>query len=136
MSYPAAALQKALFDALTGNAALAAAMGGAVRAYDIVPPSAAFPYLTIADAQILDDGDTCEADRFEANADVQVWSRAVGSVEAKTISGAVRAAIAAGLTATGWLVTVIDCRSVQHFMDPDGLTARARLSFRFVIEPA
>lgn len=140
MSYPAAELQKALYDTIIVNAALKAAMGGEARAYDIVPAEPEFPYITIGQAQLLDEGDTCEDNRFEALCDLQVWSRDtdnVGQVECKRVSGALRDALLAGLTMdAAWLVKVHDHRSTDHFMDPDGITARARLSFRFLIEPA
>lgn len=135
MSYPAAALQKAIYDALMADSALAAGMDGAVRAYDQVPAGAKFPYVTIADAQIIDDGNTCEADQFVAFVDLQVWSRVVGNVECKTIAGLVRSAIMAGVTPAAWTVTATDHRDTTHSMDPDGKTARARLNFRFLIQP-
>lgn len=139
MSFPAAALQKALYDNLIANAALATAMGGTVRAYDTVPPAPAFPYVVISDGQFLDDGDTCEADRFEAFCDLHVWSRpATGPslVQSKTVAGAVRDCVLAGLTITGWTATALACDGIRHFYDADGVTGRAVVTFRFLIEPA
>lgn len=136
MSYPAAALQKAIYDAVMADSALATAMGGTVRAYDRVPSPPTFPYITIPDGQFIDDGDTCEADRFEGYVDLQVWSRAVGQVEAKSIAAALRGCILSGLTITGWTANVIQHQQTIHSMEGDGLTARARLTFRFILEPA
>jgi len=136
MSYPAAPLQKAIYDAIVGSATVATAMGGTARAYDRVPPDAVFPYITIPDGDFIDDGDTCETDAFEVYVDLQVWSRAVGNVECKTVSGVLRDVILAGLTITGWNATVIEYQRTFHFMDPDGETARSRVTFRFLIEPA
>lgn len=136
MSYPAAPLQKAIYDAIMGSATLAAAMGGTARAYDRVPPNPPFPYITIPDGDVIDNGNTCEHDAFEVYVDLQVWSRAVGNVECKTVAGVLRDVIMAGLTITGWVATVIDCERILHFMDPDGETARSRATFRFLIEPA
>lgn len=136
MTYPAEELQRALFSKITGDAGLISAMGGAARAFDRVPVSPAFPYVTIPAGQFTDDGDTCEDNRYEAFVDLQVWSRAVGNIEAKRIAGALRTAVLGGLTLTGWTVTATQCTSIDHFTDPDGLTSRARVSFRFLIEPA
>lgn len=134
----AAYLQKAIYDATLADAALKSAMGGTVRAYDRVPPNAVFPYITIADGQLLDDGDTCEQDRFEAFCVIQVWSRpaTVGSVECKTIAHALRAALQNGLSPATWIATVVQCESMDFFTDPDGITARARMTFRILLEPA
>lgn len=136
MSYPAAPLQKAIYDAIMGSAALASAMGGTARAYDRVPSDPVFPYITIPDGDFVDAGDTCENDRFEAFVDLQVWSRAVGNVECKTIAGELRDAVLGALTIAGWSAPVIQCERTLHLLDPDGLTARSRLTFRFIIEPA
>jgi Protein of unknown function (DUF3168) len=136
MTYPAEALQRAMFEKITNDTGLKSVMGGTARAFDRVPVSPAFPYITIPAGQFTDDGDTCETNRYEAFVDLQVWSRAVGNVEAKQIAGALRAAILSGLAVTGWIVTATQCTSIDHFNDPDGLTARARVTFRFLIEPA
>jgi hypothetical protein len=136
MTYPAEALQRALYDRATNDVALKTEMGGTARAYDRVPKVPVFPYITIPEGQFLDDGDTCEGNRYEVFVDLQVWSRAVGNVEAKKIAGALRAAMLAGLTVPLWTVTSIQCTSIDHLNDPDGLTSRARVSLRFLIEPA
>ncbi len=133
---PAVALQKAIYDTTLADVALKTAMGGAVRAYDRVPPNATPPYITIGEAQLLDNGDTCEEDRFEAFCDLQVWSRTVGSVECKTVAHALRAALHNGLSLAAWTATVVQCQSMDFFTDPDGLTARARMTFRILLEPA
>ena len=47
---PSWAVQQAIFDALTGAAALAALLGdGAAGVYDDVPENATFPYVTIGE---------------------------------------------------------------------------------------
>lgn len=47
MSDPAFEMQKAIRAALIADASLATIMGGAVRFYDVPPPDALMPYLTI-----------------------------------------------------------------------------------------
>jgi hypothetical protein len=111
-------------------------MGGTARAFDRVPENPEFPYITIPDGQFIDDGDTCERDRYEVFVDLQVWSRAVGNIESKKIAGALRACLLSGLPMTGWKADIIDCTSIVHSMDPDQITSRARVAMRFIIDPA
>lgn len=134
MSHPGEALQRAVYAALTGHSGLTAAMGGAVRAYDRVPPSPGFPYLYIADLQLLDDGNQCEPDAYVAYQDVHVWSRGAGLVACKRISAQVREAIAA-MTVTGWNASVW-YESERHMNDGDGLTGHAVVTFKIQLEPA
>lgn len=135
MTYPAAPLQKGIFDALSASGSLATAMGGSVRAYDRVPDNPTFPYLTIGTAQILDDGNTCNGNFYEAFVDIHVWSRVVGQVEAKRISEFVRSVLSAAFTVTGWEIKAAQFQGAQHLDDPDGVTAHGVLSFRYLIEP-
>lgn len=135
MTEPSLELQRAMFQALIASEALKTAMGGTVRAYDRVPPSPVAPYITIAEAQVLDNGNTCEPDMFEIFHDLHVWSRAVGMAEAKTISGVLRAVMLALEIATDWKVTVVEAQQARHMMDPDGLTTHSVNTFRFLLEP-
>lgn len=125
--YPAAALQKGIFEALT-------AVG--IRAYDRVPPDPILPYATIDEAQILDDGNTCDDDQFEAFATVHYWSRAVGQVEAKLGTDTIRSALKVPFSIGGFDITSARFDSAQHLTDPDGLTAHAVLTFRYLIQTA
>lgn len=130
MSYPALDLQKGLHDVLT--AALAPK-----KVYDTVPAGAVFPYLTMGDVQVLDDGNTCSTDMFEAFADIHVWSRIGGSqVEAKTVSAQVWDALKAPFAVPNWTITTTELQTARHFRDSDGITAHSVFTFRFLIEPA
>ena len=135
MSEPSLELQRGIYQACITSDALKAAMGGTVRAYDRVPPSPAFPYVTISEAQILDDGNTCEDDLFEIFVDLHVWSRTVGMAEAKTISGALRTSMLALEIVTDWNVPVREVQTIRHLNDPDGLTTHSILTARFLLEP-
>lgn len=130
-----AALQKAVYDTLLADTALAVEMGGAVRVYDSVPDNAIFPYLSIGSDQIVDNGTSC-SNGSEAFVEVHVWSRAVGRVEAKKISGAVRAALDMPLVITGHKVIVHGFQDARHLNDPDGITAHSVVSFRYLTEEA
>lgn len=133
---PSVPLQRALFETLTSSQDIENAMGGDVRAYDRVPTNPTFPYLTFADAQLIDDGNTCNDDAFEVFIDVHVWSRDVGQVQAKDIAAAVRTAVKDGFLVPGWIMTSITVQTIRHFMDQDGLTAHGVVTLRILIQPA
>lgn len=135
MSEPALELQRGIYQALIGSAALQSAMGGTVRAYDRVPPNPVAPYITFAEAQALDNGNACEADFFEIFIDLHVWSRSVGMAETKTISGIVRSVMLAMEIATDWKIPVAQFQQARHMNDPDGLTTHSVNTFRFLLEP-
>ena len=89
MSDPAAALQTAIIAALRADAAVAALVGA--RIFDRVPPpeAAPYPYIVLADVQILDDGTDCR-DQAESFTDLHCYSDKVGAMEVKRIAAAVR----------------------------------------------
>ena len=126
------ALQKAIFAKLNEATAIA---GG--RIYDRVPELAAFPYITIGDEQVLDDGNTCD-DGWEVFSDVHVWSRpSTGSkAEVKDLLAAVVTCLNTELTVTGFTVIIHALENSQVLRDPDGLTEHAVLTFRYVLQPA
>lgn len=124
--YPEPALQKGIKTAL----------GDAVRAYDRVPTSPTFPYVEIPESQILDNGNTCEPDMFEAFSTIHVWSRVVGQVEAKSLSATVIGILREPFSLEGFEITSAQFQSASHFMDADGLTAHSVLTFRYLLQPA
>lgn len=125
-------LQKAIFAALNTETAVA---GG--RIYDRVPENATFPYVTIGDDQVLDDGNSCD-DGWEVFADVHVWSRpdSGSKAEVKDLAASVGSRLAATLTVTGFTVIIAALESSRTFRDPDGLTEHSVLTFRYVLQPA
>ena len=136
---PSAAMQVAVFVALTGSASLQALVGldpetQLVRAYDRPPDNPTFPYLTIADGHVVNDwAEGIEGS--EVYQDVHVWSRAVGHVEAKTIASAVRAAMCQLLQPVGHRIVVFEYVNTRHMTDPDGVTAHSVVSVRYSTEP-
>lgn len=136
MTYPAAELQKGIYEALVAYAPLAELMGGAVRAFDRVDPAFRYPYLTIGADQTLDGGNTCEPDMYEVFAEVHVWSQAVGKVEAKRITERVREVLGVPFGVDGWTVTAAELRDARHTDDANGITAHSILTFRYLLEPA
>lgn len=134
MTEPSVELQRGIYQALITSEALKSAMGGAVRAYDRVPPDPVVPYITFADDQALDDGNSCDIERYEYFVDVHVWSRTVGMAEAKTITGIIRQIMLALEVLNGWQIPVRDIQARRHFTDSDGLTTHGVLTARFLLE--
>lgn len=134
MSDPALPLQKAVFDALAGAAGVKARCGDPARVYDWPPMTPRFPYITIGEDQIIDDGTTC-GEGFECFVTVHVWSREKGKPEAKAIGAAVRAALNVALPVAGFTVVEFEQRDARYLRDPDGVTEHGVLVFRYLIDP-
>ena len=79
MTAAAADLQKALFSALTGDAALVSALGGA-KVFDHAPAHAAFPYVTFGRTSVYDWSTGTESGA-EQLLTLHVWSKARGRKE-------------------------------------------------------
>ncbi|MEZ0169928.1 DUF3168 domain-containing protein [Microvirga sp. TS319] len=128
-----AALQKAIVGALKGDAGVTAVLAG--RVYDRVPAGAVLPYVHIRNIQVVDDGADC-IDGGEVYIDLDVWSNAVGKVEAERGASAVRKALRfATLTLDEpYALTEIDHRDTNIGDGGDELLTRARMSFRALVE--
>lgn len=142
MSDPSLALQGAIVATLKGNGALPPVV--AARVYDEVPAEkervdktgAAFPYVTVGDGQVLgDDTEDC-GDGSEVFVQIDAWSRAVGYPEVKAIAAAIRTALKALPTLSGFDVSVVEFQQCQFLRDPDGKTRHAALQFRYLITHA
>lgn len=83
MTAPAAELQKAVFAALAGDAALVSALGGA-KVFDHVPAGTSFPYVTFGRTSVYD-WSTATESGTEQLFTLHVWSKARGKAEALTI---------------------------------------------------
>lgn len=130
-----AALQKAIVARLKGNADLNSLVSG--RVYDRVPAGAALPYVHLRNFQAVDDGAEC-IDGLEVYIDIDVWSNAVGKVEASRAAGTIRKALNyAPLTLDEpYSLAEIDHRDTNIGDGGDGILSRARLSFRALVESA
>jgi hypothetical protein len=91
MTAAAADLQKALFSALAGNAALTSALGGA-KVFDNAPAHAAFPYVTFGRTSVYDWSTGTESGT-EQLLTLHVWSKARGKKETLDIMECVRVAL-------------------------------------------
>jgi hypothetical protein len=126
-SDPSLPLQAALISALR---VLGTAAGSNV--FDRVPEGDPFPRITLGAWQSIPDDADCY-DGTESFVQVDVWSRAVGYPEVKSIAGAVRDRLHDGdLVVGGHSVELMTVESVDYLRDPDGLTSRARISLRIL----
>jgi hypothetical protein len=126
-------LQKAIVGRLKGDADLTSLVAG--RVYDRVPPGAALPYVHIRNFQAVDDGAEC-IDGLEVYIDIDVWSNAVGKVEASRAAGVIRKALnyAPLVLDEPYALAEIDHRDTNVGDGGDGILSRARLSFRALVE--
>ena len=86
MTSPDNALQKGLYDRLTGYAPLTAALGGA-KVYDFVPESVQPPYAVIGE-DTLTDWDTKDRQGWEITVTVHCWDfEKAGRKSVKTLLG-------------------------------------------------
>jgi hypothetical protein len=126
-------VQKAIYAALMADPAIASG-----NVFDQVPDSDPFPRVTIGDAQVIDDGNSCE-DGWEVYSDIHVWSRPdTGSkVEVKTIGAQIVERIVNGsLTVEGFNIIAAQLDAYRTFRDPDGETEHTVMTIRHSLEPA
>lgn len=126
-----AQMQTAIYAALTG----ASICDG--RIYDRVPEKPVFPYVTIGNEQVIDNGNSCD-DGFEVFSDLHVWSRpASGSkVELKTIMADIHAAMIAISTVADFRLISMQLETSRSMRDPDGLTEHGVMTFKALVDPA
>ena len=91
MTAAAADLQKALFSALIGDAALAAMLGGP-KVFDNAPAHVAFPYVTFGRTSVYDWSTGTESGT-EQLLTLHVWSKARGKKETLDVMECVRLAL-------------------------------------------
>lgn len=101
MSAPGLELQKAVFAALTADAALVTALGGP-KVYDLAPADAVFPYVTFGRASVYD-WSTDTEEGSEHLFSLHVWSKGRGRSELLALMELVRARLHdAALALTGY----------------------------------
>ena len=123
------ALQTAVFEALTANADLMAAISGV---YDHVPADTAFPYVTIGEASVTD-WSSKSFDGQRHSLTLHVWSRARGRREAKEILALLYGTLnGADLAVEGQQLVDLRFDFAQTLLDADGLTFHAVQRYRAV----
>jgi hypothetical protein len=129
---PSLELQGAIVSRLGADVAVTNLVGS--RIYDAVPDNAAFPYISMGPSdELSDDADCIEG--YDITIQIDVWSRGVGSVEAKRIAAAVREVL------HDYDMPIVDNalvyfrhRTTRIFRDPDGLTSHAAMEFEAFAE--
>lgn len=124
-----AQLQKAIADALKG------ANIAAGRIYDTVPDNPTFPYVTIGDEQVIDDGNSC-SEGWEIFADVHVWSRKPGFPEAKGLIADIVPRIKAIESVFNFIVVSVEFQTSRMLRDTDGKTSHGVATFRILLDQA
>lgn len=132
MTSPSLELQGAVVARLKATNAVTSLVGA--RVYDRVPDDPTFPYVTIGEGDELSEDADCITG-FDISLDIDVWSRAVGFPEAKSISDAIRSALTSTeLTITQNALVYFQHRQTRFLRDPDGLTQHAVLTFEAFAE--
>ena len=135
MPTAAVALRAAIYDALVADTPLTTLLGGA-KVYDEVPRAAAFPYVTLGEAQVTD-WSTATDPGEEHQLTLNAWSRQGGHREAHEIAGALLQALdGAALTLTDHRLINLRFGTADIRREADGRTYRALVRFRAVTEPA
>ena len=129
---PSLALQKAIYETLTGDSPPVA--GG--RVYDTVPANASFPYVSFGQFQSVANRADCY-DGTESFFELNVWSRAVGFPEAKGIADQIRSLLDdETIYLNGHTLELLSFQDANAVRDPDGITSRVIMSFRALSQPA
>lgn len=140
MSDPSAALQIAREAVLRANASVVAQFpAGKTRIYSLsAPVGAPFPHLITGDDQVIGDDAACVGGS-EIVSTIHVKARegtlAASLLKAKTLAGAVRAALDAQMTLTGHRMVDWQFETTRHLTDPDLLTAHSVVTVNYYTEP-
>ncbi len=135
MTAAAADFQKALFEALNGDAALVAALGGA-KVLDHAPANVAFPYITFGRTSVYDWSTSTESGT-EQLFTLHVWSKARVKVEALAVMEIVRRRLDAGaLALDGRHLVNLTFEFAEARFDEDLSVYHGLLRYRAVMEDA
>ena len=130
----AASLQKAVFAALTGDAALVGLLGGQPRIHDHTPTNVAFPYITFGRTSGFD-GDTGTEKGQEHLFTLHIWSNAKGKAESLALMQAVQARLHdAPLTLDGYALVNLRQEFAESRFDEDLAVYHGLVRFRAVTE--
>jgi len=129
------ALQKALFAALSGDAAVSALLGGP-SIFDRVPPDAQLPYVTLGSG-VWRDWSTGTETGAEHELRLHIWGRDGGRRAIRDIADAIHARLHdADLSLDSGTLANLRFQSARILTDPDGETWHGVLDYRAVTENA
>ena len=130
-------LQAAIYDTLTGDAALMALITGVyadVQQPNLPEDDSDFPYVVIGQDN-LSPFDTKTDNGASALCQIDVWSRQNNLTEAKAVGSAVYNVLQKGsLTITDAEHVLTRSESAVYSKDPDGQTKRGMLMFRVMYD--
>lgn len=127
-----AELQKLLYDTLRADTAVSGFVNG--RVYDSVPASPTFPYISFGPYDFVPDDADCIA-AGEHTLQLDIWSNAIGRVEAKRITDAVRRALhEKSAVIPEYPVVQMRVVMTQVLPDPDGKTSHGVVQVTASIE--
>jgi hypothetical protein len=128
------ALRAAIHDALVSDARVTSVLGGP-KIYDEPPRTAAFPYVTLGEARIVDFSAGNDSGD-EHHLTLHAWSRQGGHREAHVITGALMQALDdAPLMLPQHHLVNFRFALADIRREADGLTYHALVRFRAVTEP-
>ncbi len=132
-SAPALALRAAVHAALAADTALLALLGGP-RVHDLPPPTPAFPYVTLGEAQITDWSTATERGQ-EHRLTLHAWSRQGGHREVHAVAEAVQQVLHdAALVLEGCRLVNFRLSSAEIRREAGGTLYHALIRFRAVLE--
>lgn len=130
-------LQRAIYAALTGDAALMALVTGVhvdVQQPNLPEDAAAFPYVVMGQDNITS-WDTKSDNGGNALCQIDVWSRQNNLLEVKAIGSAIHAALhMQPLTITGAEHVLTAVETSTYSKDPDGHTKRGMVMVRVLYD--
>lgn len=105
-----------------------------VGVYDLVPPNAAFPYVSLGSTwETQDDAECIQA--VELGMRIDVWSRSIGSAEARRIADTIRSSLHdAEIELAENALALIEHKRTDTMRDPDGITTHVAIEIAAVIE--
>ncbi len=127
-------VQEAVYGALTSSVDVQELLGNPARIYDVAPPAANYPYVTLGDV-VVKEYDTKDQTGFEQWLTLHVWSRYRGRKELKRIIQAIYDVLhRAPLTVTG--ANGVSCQfvSASTAQENDGLTLHGILRYRIIVQ--
>jgi hypothetical protein len=128
------AAQEAVYGSLATYTNLQALIGNPPRIYDVIPPDAVFPYVTLGDISVRD-YDTKDRTGFEQTLVLHAWSRYRGRKELKNILQTVYDRLhRATLTITGNDFVSCQFLSLNLGAENDGLTLHGVMRFRLIVQ--
>lgn len=129
------ALQATIYEALSTDAAVLAALGGAARIYDHVPRKVEYPYVTFAQTAVRD-WSTGSEQGDEHMITLHVWSLAAGRTEVHEIIAALRAVLHdRDLQVSGHRLINLRYDFSEIRREPDGERFHGIVRLRAVTEP-